>query len=196
MNEDPLAWLQAQARAGTAAANPARWAVLEGLARRAAGQQGVLREYLLERLRQRLAIWQSAPAAAAVERQAVKPGPLAALRAETGDELPELRAVTQHRGTWTRLSLERRLSPISGSMPARLGPLHAEALLPRALQAMRGLSPDYLQHFLAHVDALAMLPPPPASEAVEGGRRGKAKPAPSADAAGARRTTPRATSRR
>lgn len=196
MNEDPLAWLQAQARAGTAAAAPARWAVLEGLARRAAGQQGVLRECLLERLQQRLAVWQAEPAPVALERQPPPPGPLAALRAETGHALPELRAITQHRGIWTRLSLERRLSQASAAAPARLGPLHAEALLPRALEAMRALSPDYLQHFLAHVDALAMLPPSAAGEAAEGGRRSKAKPAPSADASGVRRTAPRATSRR
>jgi hypothetical protein len=196
MSDDPLAWLQAQDRVGTAADNPARWAVLEGLARRAAQQQGPLRELLFGRLRQRLAAWQSQPAPAALERLALRPGPLATLRAEAGQAPPELRAISQHRGTWTRLSLERRLSQSCAATPARLGPLHAEALLPRALQAMRALSPDYLQHFLAHVDALAMLPPPPASEAAEGGRRSKVRPAASADASGARRTAPRATSRR
>lgn len=194
MNEDPLAWLQAQPHEGSAAGSAAHWAVLQGLARRAAQHDGELRDLLLQRLRQRLAQWQAEPAPPAPLPPLRGPGPLASLRTEPGTAPPELRSLSEHRGTWTRLSLERRLAQPARAAPARLGPLHAEALLPRSLELMRSLSPDYLQHFLAHVDALAMLPAP--AETAEGGRRAKAGQGASAASSGVRRTTPRATSRR
>ena len=41
--------------------------------------------------------------------------------------------------------------------PADAGPLNSGVLVHRALGLMRSLSPGYLQHFLAYVDALSWL---------------------------------------
>lgn len=66
------------------------------------------------------------------------------------------------RRDWAALRLERRLAEPPASrdaVPVQIGPLNAQALLPRALQRLRELSPDYLQRLLAQVDALAALTP-------------------------------------
>jgi len=42
-------------------------------------------------------------------------------------------------------------------VPPQAGPLNALHLLHRALVGMQAISPDYLQHFVAHVDALLWL---------------------------------------
>lgn len=68
-----------------------------------------------------------------------------------------LKSATRHRRTWQRLATEQRLQRSHAQVPANAGPLHSQALMQRALTQMRALSPDYLGHFMAHVDALLAL---------------------------------------
>ncbi len=69
----------------------------------------------------------------------------------------ELASVRRFRGTWSRLSAQERLRQTFEQVPPQAGPLNALHLLHRALVQMQELSPDYLQHFVAHVDALLWL---------------------------------------
>ena len=69
----------------------------------------------------------------------------------------ELQSVRRFRGTWSRLSAEERLRQTLAQVPPQAGPLNALHLLHRALVQMQDISPDYLQHFVAHVDALLWL---------------------------------------
>jgi len=69
----------------------------------------------------------------------------------------ELASVQRFRGTWSRLSAHERLRQTLAQVPPQAGPLNALHLLHRALVGMQDVSPDYLQHFVAHVDALLWL---------------------------------------
>lgn len=55
----------------------------------------------------------------------------------------------------TESQLRQALAPA----PADAGPLNSASLVHRALTRMRDLSPDYLEHFVAYVDALSGLEP-------------------------------------
>lgn len=55
----------------------------------------------------------------------------------------------------TASQLRQALAPA----PADAGPLNSASLVHRALTRMRDLSPDYLEHFVAYVDALSGLEP-------------------------------------
>lgn len=173
---DPVAWLQTQPCAGTAAAEPARWAVLQGLARRAATQaDGPLRAALLSRLQERLMQWQAEAWAPAAPRHRLAPLDLPQPAAEPR----ELRAAQLDRRGWTRLRVARRLAePVARPAPAAsLGPLHTQVLLPRALELLRELSPEYLERLLGTVDQLAALTAAPeATPPAPAARRGKLRP--------------------
>ncbi len=93
-----------------------------------------------------------APAAVAVGAPPAPGGQPAAPAAPV-----ELKALRQHRRTWSRLHVERRLSQSRAQAPGQAGPLHSQALVLRALALMRELSPEYLEHFIAQVDALLWL---------------------------------------
>jgi hypothetical protein len=71
--------------------------------------------------------------------------------------LPPLKAVTTFKGTWSRLRAEQRLRQALAQVPPGAGPLNTSQLVNRALQAMRDLSPDYLDAFMSHVDTLQWL---------------------------------------
>ncbi|WP_374594505.1 DUF2894 domain-containing protein [Aquabacterium sp.] len=58
------------------------------------------------------------------------------------------------RRTWARLSVEQRLTQSQSTLPENAGPLHSHHLVHRALTLMRELSPEYLEQFMTHVDAL------------------------------------------
>ncbi|MGM9482652.1 DUF2894 domain-containing protein [Roseateles sp. NT4] len=148
---DPVAWVQARAEV-----DPVRRRVLEALARRASAQApGPLRERLVAKLLQRA---EANPAPLPVRRVANTTSPLTALLAELQAH-PELRNVQVHRRTWTALRLTRRLAEVSAPVPEHLGPLNSQVLVARALQQVQGLSPDYLQHLLTQMEALAALAP-------------------------------------
>lgn len=81
----------------------------------------------------------------------------------------------------TESQLRQALTPA----PADAGPLNSASLVHRALTLMRDLSPDYLEHFVAYIDALSGLepicakhtaPPDTAPRAASGGKPSRAKP--------------------
>jgi hypothetical protein len=174
--DDPLAWLHAQPQAARASADPARWRVLEALARRAAGQApgGPVRALLADKLQARCAAWLPAQRVAPCR---VISNPLSELL-KALPALPELRAQSLHRRSFTRLRTSRQLAPLQAAPTQPVGPLNAMALLPRALAALQAASPEYLQRLLGYVDALEALAPskPGAGELATGkGSRGKGR---------------------
>ncbi len=94
----------------------------------------------------------------------------------------ELRTMRYFRGTWSRLSAERRLTQSLAKLPENAGPLHSHHLVHRALILMRDLSPEYLNRFMGHVDGLLWVEQwqagqaaGPAARAEGGGKRGRGK---------------------
>jgi len=182
---------------GTGFAQAVQARRIEALARRAASHEGAARQLLEERLAAlRAAAAPAAPSAPA----AARPRPLAVLlahiardtappaeaRAEVrpGTAAPrELRAVREHRGTWSRLSVEQRIHQALAQVPPQAGPLNTQRLVHEALRTLRELSPDYLHRLVAQVETLLWL-----EQAAQGA------PAARAPAATGRstRTTPRA----
>lgn len=81
----------------------------------------------------------------------------------------------------TESQLRQALTPA----PADAGPLNSASLVHRALTLMRDLSPGYLEHFVAYIDALSGLepicakhtaPPDTAPRAASSGKTSRAKP--------------------
>jgi hypothetical protein len=66
-------------------------------------------------------------------------------------------AVTAFKGTWSRLRADQRLRQALAQVPAMAGPLNSSHVMNRTLQAMRELSPEYLDAFMLHVDTLLWL---------------------------------------
>jgi hypothetical protein len=93
--------------------------------------------------------------------------------------LPPLKAVSAFQGTWSRLRAEQRLRQVLAHVPASAGPLNSSHLVNRALQAIRDLSPEYLDAFMSHIDTLQWLeqtidaadPVPRAAPPAEGRKR-------------------------
>lgn len=154
--------------------NPVAQRIADALARRAAAAPaGPLRERLLAAQ----ARWASCDAMTlpVPARAQPGPGPLAALVAQLGPARAEPLPLQANRREWAALRLERRLAePVQPVAPAaQIGPLNPQALVPRALQQLKTLSPDYLQRLLVQVDTLAQLAPLAASPAPRkpGGRK-------------------------
>lgn len=185
--------------------DPVGQAVIDGLARRAAAQQGLAREALLQRVAQLQAARRAAASAEPTAPTASASTALGALREQVdrlgrrapavagaaaaglAHEAPPLKAVAAFKGTWTRLRAEQRLRQALAQVPAKAGPLHSSQVVHRALQALHGLSPAYLEALMAHVDSLlaleAALP------------ELKPQPAPPARSSAARRSASRSQSR-
>ena len=66
-------------------------------------------------------------------------------------------AVAAYKDTWSRLRAEQRLRQALAQVPAMAGPLNSSQVINRTLQAMRDLSPEYLDAFMRHVDTLLWL---------------------------------------
>jgi len=66
-------------------------------------------------------------------------------------------AVSAFKGTWSRLRAEQRLRQALAQVPAMAGPLNSSHVMNRTLQAMRDLSPEYLDAFMLNVDTLLWL---------------------------------------
>lgn len=66
-------------------------------------------------------------------------------------------AVTAFKGTWSRLRAEQRLRQALAQVPTMAGPLNSSHVINRTLQAMRDLSPEYLDAFMLNVDTLLWL---------------------------------------
>jgi len=89
----------------------------------------------------------------------------------------ELKTMRYFRGTWSRLSADRRLTQSLAKMPENAGPLNSHHLVHRALILMRDLSPEYLNRFMTYVDTLLWVEQLQASQAsapaarAEGGKK-------------------------
>lgn len=169
---DAIAALQAQ---GAPRREPVRFHAVAALARRSQAQTGAVRQLLevrlstvLADLQQRLAAAPAAPAPTAATMAAGRvapqrqPGPLALLVQQAGRPAaagtqPELRAVQQFGSTWARLRVDQHLVRAQAQQPENAGPLNSQRLALQTLQTLRGLSPAYLQRFMAHADALLWL---------------------------------------
>lgn len=206
---DAVAMIEALRARGAQRLDPVRWRHLEALARRAAAHQGRTRRMLDDRLTQLLLacerdLDQRSAAAPEAAPSAPRRGTLAELLvhiasqtaqppstapagrgAADGQGPAELKTVREHRGTWSRLSADRRLSQALAQVPDQAGPLNTQRLLHQALSVMRDASPAYLDHFVSHVEALlwldqASLPPAAAAQgasaAPESRRRRHARP--------------------
>jgi hypothetical protein len=77
-----------------------------------------------------------------------------AIPPQSAQQLP---ALDDARRLWTELHSRNQLRQSLQQAPADAGPLNSGVLVHRALALMRTLSPGYLQHFLAYVDALSWL---------------------------------------
>ena len=103
-------------------------------------------------------------------------GPLAELLAHVGRHTPdaptggpahadgagippqgELKSLSYFRSTWSRLSVDRKLSHAFAQAPENAGPLNSHFLVLQSLGLMRDISPAYLEQFMSYVDALLWL---------------------------------------
>jgi hypothetical protein len=100
-----------------------------------------------------LALPPTAAGAAASEAVRAEGAPGAQERAHP----PELKSLHYFRGTWSRLSAERKLTQSRARLPENAGPLHSHRLMHRALTLMRTLSPAYLERFMGYVETLQWL---------------------------------------
>jgi hypothetical protein len=166
---DPASALETLRARDTARVDPVRWRFIEALARRSAAHQGPSRRLLDERLRQLLSACDPAPKSAQRQPEvAAQQGPrrdtladlLAYIQQQTGTASPststraELKTVSRHRGTWTRLGVDQRMTQALAQVPDNAGPLNTQRLLNQALMLMRDASPQYLQHFMSYVETL------------------------------------------
>ena len=162
--------------------DPARFFFLEALARRIAGQPQAVQYALAGKLEAAMADFaarvaaQPAPATAAERRKAAAPVrclPLAQLNeavrsaaaaraahapAEEPTQDPhELASVRRFRRTWDRSRTLEQVERAVARRPANAGPLNSHVLVLQSLDLMRGLSTEYLRHFLMHVETLQWL---------------------------------------
>lgn len=184
---------------------------LDALERRAASHDGEVRRLLDARLAELIAAYAAdleaaAPSLAARADDAAADASTsdamsgligyiaeqAALRDEmTTDEItpraafPELAALDDFRQLWSAVRVENQTRVSLEQVPTDAGPLNSGALVHRSLTLMRELSPGYLQHFMAYVDALTwlermsddgVLAPDDTSQAAANGKRTRDKP--------------------
>lgn len=162
--------------AGAGHAQPLQLATLEALARRAATRQGRPRQQLEQRLAQlagqfadAIAAAPPAPATPGQSGRIPAPGPLAEVTARlealalerhgavSAGAMPEMAMLGELRRLWAQVRSESQLQRSLQDLPEDAGPLNSGKLVYRALNLMGGLSPQYLRHFLAHLDALAWI---------------------------------------
>jgi len=130
---------------------------IEALSRRAAAHRGEARR-LLDLKQQQLP--QPRHRHAAPATAATPFSPLAQLLAHIARQVPAtpgLKTVKEHRSTWAQLQIDQHLHQALVQVPDNAGPLNTQRLLLQALTLMRETSPPYLQHFVAHAEALLWL---------------------------------------
>ncbi|XVJ69185.1 MAG: DUF2894 domain-containing protein [Rhizobacter sp.] len=158
-------------RAQTAPTLPATHVFfIEALARRAALLQGETRQHLNQKLLQ--ALTASTPHSPSAPAQTATPDPsqetdtainaLTALRQQLDAQATapartawRTQNATSLRATWSALHAQQRVTHALASKPPQAGPLNSEQLVHRSLLLMRDVSPAYLQHFVATIDALS-----------------------------------------
>lgn len=69
----------------------------------------------------------------------------------------ELKATQYFRQTWSKLSVDKRVTRALTQAPKNAGPINSHNLVLRSLAVMRDISPDYLNQFTSYVDTLLCL---------------------------------------
>ncbi|MDM0015639.1 DUF2894 domain-containing protein [Variovorax sp. J22P168] len=175
-----------------------RFRFIEALARRAEAHEGEARRLLDARLALLIegygaeleaAVRGAKQAAGTVAAAAREAGPADAAAPDTLCSLveqlsthgtDELKTLSYFRSTWSRLSADRRLTQSLAKVPDNAGPLNSHQLVHRSLTLMHELSPEYLNRFMAYVEALMWAerleadtaPAPAAAARAEGQRKG------------------------
>ena len=178
--------LEALRHAGAARSDPVRFHFIQGLLARLEQQPAPVRARLeariareLEELSDRLAAARLStqdstnPMQAAIERPSLASLTHALVQSSSNDArsdqpsadkhyvnanaTPELKAVKNFRSTWSALRAEKQLTQAFDQAPDNAGPLNSHHLVLRSLEAMREISPEYLNRFMSHVDALLCL---------------------------------------
>ena len=70
---------------------------------------------------------------------------------------PELKTARFFRNTWSKLSVDKRVTEALAQAPKNAGPINSHNLVLRSLALMREVSPDYLNRFTSYVDTLLCL---------------------------------------
>lgn len=69
----------------------------------------------------------------------------------------EQKSVQYFRDTWSKLSTAKQVTQALDQAPKNAGPINSHRVVLHSLQLMRDLSPDYLNRFMVHVNALLCL---------------------------------------
>lgn len=94
-----------------------------------------------------------------VARDAIADSALAAAAPAPTTSASAFAVLDEIRQTCTKVRNQSQLRQALDSAPDDAGPLNSANLVHRALTRMQALSPAYLQHFIAYVDALSALEP-------------------------------------
>ncbi|WP_189453985.1 DUF2894 domain-containing protein [Cognatilysobacter bugurensis] len=162
--------------------DPLRFARIDALARRAAGQRGAVREILDARLAELVAAFDACVAAAPANQETHFPAGAAGTRCRgelamlihdmargadarhdatdapaSTESLPAVARLEEVRRMCGDARAESQLREALEEAPENAGPLNSASLVHRALTLMREVSPEYLAPFMAYVDALAWL---------------------------------------
>lgn len=176
MSEPTLESLRAE---GVDSLDPMRFHYLQILAARLPGQPEAVQRVLAQRLQLALGAYAerasltSAPPCTAARLAAASP--LAQLNQELkararadadramvagdggGASASDMKSVRQFGEVWLKIAAERQVTQALNRGPENAGPLNPHKLMLRTFSLMRGLSPDYLRHFLSQMDALLWL---------------------------------------
>lgn len=138
--------------------DPVRFRYLEALARRLAESPRAPTPAQQDKLQQALTDYQTrfeeAREAARARRAAL---PYDTLDDTTQAQLDHLFESGDLRATRARLHTQKRIDHAIAQTPGDAGPLNAHRLVTRSVETLRGLSPDYLSHFVSYMDTLLAL---------------------------------------
>ena len=160
--------LEAWRAQGADRIDPVRFGLIAALARRTPAYQGEARRLLDARLARLVESY----ARDVAQRHGIEagagpaaPGALAALlphmphRIAVDAAYPALPLLQHFPRLWSGLRTDAQVRQSLEPVAADAGPLNSTVLVHRSLTLMRALSPGYLQHFIAYVDALSSLEP-------------------------------------
>lgn len=161
--------------------DPVRFQRIMALGQRTAAQEGDVRRLLDERLVELVnAYADDLATATATARSANSGAPRAARGTAMADLIQHIASNTPQRDAvpsdpspsrsdspvfddlrqvCAEVRTESQLRQALTPAPADAGPLNSASLVHRALTRMRDVSPEYLEHFVAYVDALSALEP-------------------------------------
>lgn len=89
--------------------------------------------------------------------RAQQPGAAHASGGSAPHGLGEMKSVQQFKQAWGRMQVQDQVGHALTQGPANAGPLNSHQLVLRTLGLMQDLSPDYLHHFMGHLDTLLRL---------------------------------------